>query len=107
MADAFEQVDTNMEPSAAQVNKANNKSTKRKRDGDGLGIDEEIQVKTRRPVFKLDDDLYVNQISSPLVMGVVGADMMAVYVGYYPTKGFRNYDNLRNGSYGSKGKGMR
>ncbi len=64
MADAFEQVDTNMEPSAAEINKADaaNKSTKRKRDGDGLGIDEEIQVKTRRPLFKLDDDLYVNRI---------------------------------------------
>ena len=72
MADLFAQVDTNMEPTrdatttgAARreaVGATTNGHKKRKRgEGatDALGIDEEIQIKTRVPRVKLDEALYV------------------------------------------------
>ncbi len=63
-ADVFRAIDTNMDASPHIA--ADGAGTKRKRDniagGDGLGIDEEVKVRTRVPTLKLDEDLYVHSI---------------------------------------------
>lgn len=113
MADAFREVDTNMEvaPRGGGAQRAQDeKGAKRKRAtlADDLGIDEEVRVKTRAPRFKLDDNLYVTQctIAYHGLLGKRGGTDDGG-VGYYPKRGSQNYDRAPKNSYDSKGRAMR
>ncbi|KAI9885332.1 MAG: Cytochrome oxidase assembly [Watsoniomyces obsoletus] len=65
-ADVFRAIDTNMDASS---HPPPDSGTKRKRDDadgvDGLGIDEEIKIRTRVPVVKLDEDKLLSEKGIP------------------------------------------